>query len=133
MTIDQWLSMPCWIVDILPERVPAEGAGQFFAVEKFFLQDSALRRKQLDLILKLNCYYDLTLISENEEARNPEPAVWAGRIGREYLNILAGGQALITADHTDTYMTVYTADDQLLGRIGKLASAEGLFMWKGNG
>ena len=128
---DQLLTMPCWIVDILPERVPEGGPGQYSAVEKYFLQDPALRQKQRNIILKLNCYYDLTLAAENEEIRNPPPAVWNERIGREYLSILVDEQALITADHTDTYMTVFTADEMLLEMIRKLAKAEGMFVWKG--
>ena len=129
--VEELLAQPCWIVDVLPERVPEESPGQFAAVEKFFLQDPALRRKQLNIILKLNCYYDLTLAAGDEETGNPAPAEWAERIGREYLNILAGEQALIAIDHTDTYMTVFTADEKVLATIRKLAAGEGLFVWKG--
>ena len=32
------LEGPYWIVDILPEQVPADAAGQYFAVERYFLQ-----------------------------------------------------------------------------------------------
>ena len=129
---EELLALPCWIIDVLPERVSSESPGQYFAVEKHFLQDPALRRKQLDLILKLNCYYDLALETDDGEVRNPAPAEWARRIGREPLGILAGEHALITADHTDTYMTVFTADEGILAMIRKLAAAEGLFVWKGN-
>lgn len=124
--------MPCWIIDILPKRVPGESPGQFFAVEKYFLQDPALRRKQLHMILKLNCYYDLTLTDLHERARNPAPAVWERKIGREPLNLIIGGRALMTADHTDIHMTVFTADEEVLAMIRKLAASEGLFVWKGN-
>ncbi len=130
-SIDELLTKPCWIIDVLPERVPEESPGQYPAVEKYFLQDLALRQKQLQIILKLSCYHDLTLVNEKEEIRNPAPAVWAGRMGQKYLSILVGEQALITADHTDTYMTVFTADEAILAMIRKLAAAEGLFVWKG--
>ena len=51
--IDELLTKPCWIIDILPEQVPGNGPGQFFAIEKAFLHDPDLRRKQADLLLKL--------------------------------------------------------------------------------
>lgn len=129
--VEELLRMPCWIIDVLPERVPAESPGQYSSVEKYYLQDPALRQKQLNIILKLNCYYDLTLMAENEEIRNPAPAEWAGRIGRKYLSVQISKDALITADHTDTYMTVFTVDEEILMMIRKLAAAEGLFVWKG--
>ena len=132
MSIDALLEKPCWIVDILPEQVPEDSPGQYFPVEKFYLRDSSLRRKQLNMILKLNCFYELALATEDEEIRNPAPTFWQERLGQEYLSILVGKHALITADHTDTYMSVFTADEKLLEMIRKLAAAEGLFMWKGN-
>lgn len=128
--IDELLTLPYRIIDILPERVPEGSPGQYFTVEKYFLRDPSLRQRQLNLLLKLNCCYDLTLISEDEEIRNPAPEVWTERIGRESLNILAGGKTLITADRTDIHMTVYSADEKLLTMLGRLAEAEGLFMWK---
>ena len=130
--VEELLTMPCWIIDVLPERVTEKSPGQYTAVEKFFLQDPALRQKQLNIILKLNCYYDLTPAAGNEGTKNPAPAEWAARTGREYLNILVGEDALITIDHTDTYMTVFTADEKILTMVRKLAASEGLFVWKGN-
>ena len=37
-TIDELLQAPYWIVDILPEQVPADGPGQYFAVERYYLR-----------------------------------------------------------------------------------------------
>ena len=129
--IDEWFAAPCWVIDVLPDRVPDKSPGQYFAVEKYFLQDPELPRKQLRIILKLNCYFDLTLVTEKEETVNPAPEVWAERIGRECLSILAGDRALITTDPGDTYLSVFTADDRILAMIRELAAAEGLFVWKG--
>ena len=36
------LEGPYWIVDILPEQVSADAAGQYFAVERYFLQRSRI-------------------------------------------------------------------------------------------
>ena len=61
-TIEELLQAPYWIVDILPAQVPADSPGQYFAVEKYFLQERQLaeiKQKHIQLILKLNCYRDL--------------------------------------------------------------------------
>ena len=128
--IDELLMKPYWIIDILPEQVPENGPGHFFTIEKYFLHDPELRRKQTDLLLKLNCYFDLTLIRDEAEIKNPAPEKWTDLIGREYLNVLIG-DALITADNTDTYMTLFGPGEKLLKLTRKLAAAEGLFVWKG--
>lgn len=129
--IEELLEKPYWVIDLLPEQVPEKSGGQFFAVEKWFLKDPDLRRKQIGFLLKLNCYYDLTVIRDEGEIRNPEPRELAALAGREYLNILAGENALISVDPTDIYMTLYNPDERMLELAGELAEAEGLFLRKG--
>jgi len=61
-TVEDLLQCPYWIVDILPSQVPEKSPGQYFAVEKYFLQGNQIARikqKHIDLILKLNCYRDI--------------------------------------------------------------------------
>ena len=58
--IELLLEKPFWVVDPLPYQVPAEGEGQFFAVEKFFLESPMrclLLQKHARILLKINCYY----------------------------------------------------------------------------
>ena len=128
LQIEELLEKPFWVIDILPERVPEEGRGQFFAVEAWFLQDPALQQKKVDFLLKMNCYYDLTVVRDGEETRNPPPGELAAFVGREYLNILVGKQALISADHTDIYMTLYNPDKKMLRLAEQLAASEGLYV-----
>ena len=131
--IEELLGKPCWIIDILPERVPEGSGGQYFAAEKVFLRDPTLRRRQASFLLKLNCYYDLALAdAEGGEQRNPDPETLCGLAGREYLYIFAGENALITSDCTDTYMTLYNPDERMLALAEKIAAAEGLFVWRGD-
>ena len=57
-TVEELLQCPYWIIDILPSQVPAGSPGQYFTVEKYFLQGDrmeAIKQKHIDLILKLNC------------------------------------------------------------------------------
>ena len=66
-TIDELLRASYWIIDILPEQVPKDSPGQYFAVEEYYLESSrlaAVKQKHIDLVLKLNCYRDLSLGDE---------------------------------------------------------------------
>ena len=128
--IEEALKATCWVIDILPKRVPRLSQGQYRAVEQYYLKEPSVREKQVNLLLKLNCYYDLELQQENRQIHNTAPELLAGLVGREYLNILVK-KALIVIDHTDTYMTVFNADEELMALIRQLAESEGLFVWKG--
>ena len=134
-TIDALLEQPYWVVDPLPWRVPAQGEGQFFAVENFFL-DSAmsdqLLRKHARILLKINCYYDI-LVVEREEGRwtkNPDPEELYRRASdkRRHLSVLLGEDTLIVLSDYD--MTVYDPDRKILELVRALAGAEGLFVWQ---
>ena len=49
--IDEILEKPCWVIDILPERVPEDSEGQYFTIEKYYRREpqvSLLRRKFAD-------------------------------------------------------------------------------------
>ena len=139
--IEELFEKPCWVIDFLPRRVPAEGGGQFFRVERLWLREprlSALRRRFADILLKLNCYEEMDVGAPEEErfTRNPEPealADWAGQNRRDLCVLLPGRNALITLNRDDTHMTVYNPPPDLLSLIGQLAAAEGLFVWQAEG
>ncbi len=128
-TIEELLEMPYWVIDILPKQVPEHGPGQYFKVEDYFLssQLDAIKQKLINVILKLNCYVDLSL--EDEAEVNPDPERIVAAIRSRYVNIRAG-DALITSDKDDTCMAVFNAEAQLLDLVQKLAASEGLFVWK---
>ena len=130
MTIEELLERPYWVLDILPAQVPADGPGQYFAVERYYLQEpqlAAIKRKHLDLLLKLNCYRDMALGEEG--AGNPPPDQIAEAVLGEYTCILTG-DALIVSEPDDTCMTVYNPDEELLRLVRSLAAGEGLFLWQ---
>ena len=62
-TIEELLNSPYWIIDILPEQVPAGGTGQYFTIEHYLrrTQLSEIKKKHLNMLLKLNCYRDISL------------------------------------------------------------------------
>ena len=126
--IDALLQTPYWIIDILPEQVPADSPGQYFAVEKYFLEEehfAAIKQRHIDLILKLNCYRRITI----DDEANPAPESIAASMRERYLFILLD-DAMILSEPDDTHMTLFNPDEGLLNLVKTLAAGEGLFVWK---
>lgn len=126
--IDELLQSPCWIIDILPEQVPADGPGQFFAVEKYFLQKdrlAAIKEKHINVLLKLNCYRRLSVDGE----ANPPPERLAAAAKSRSLCLRVDG-ALILSEPDDTHMTLFAPDERLLALVRALAAGEGLYVWQ---
>ena len=131
-TVEELLQCPYWIVDILPSQVPADSPGQYFAVEKYFLQGeriNEIKQKHINLILKLNCYRDISI--SDETVVNPLPKHIADEMKKRYLYIMVG-ESMILSEPDDTHLTVFNPDSQLLELIRQIASGEGLFVWKPN-
>ena len=137
--IEELLNKPCWIVDILPERVPENSAGQYFAADRYFTRPDrlkALYRKFAELLIKLNCYYDMAVTFDwgaNWE-KNPDPEDFADRLEsapmNTYLRVIFEAQrAMLDLDLGDTNMTLYDPDSAIQDMVRKLAQAEGLFVW----
>ena len=120
--IEPYFERPYWVVDILPVQVPAYSPGQYFAVEEYFLREprlSALRRKYLELLLKLNCYFDMEIPALEE-------LVMSGTV----YALFEGEHTLCVLNYDDTNMTVYDPTDRFRGILEQLAGAEGLFFWQ---
>ena len=129
MTIDELLETPYWVIDILPEQVKEDSPGQYFAVERYWLEPDRLRpvkQKHLDLILKLNCYREVSL--DEEETGNPDPERIAEAVLNRYVCVRTG-DALITSGADDLYLTLYHPDEALLKLVETLARGEGLYVW----
>ena len=63
--VEELLEKPYQVIDILPERVPEEAPGRYFAVERYYLEPARfmdIRKRFADIILKLYCYYDLSVL-----------------------------------------------------------------------
>ncbi len=136
--VEELLEKSYRVVDFLPEQVPEGSAGQFFAVEKYYMNPERMkgfRRKFADILLKLNCYYDLQVCEAGTEAfeTNPAPEALFSRVCemKEDLWILLPGEnALLTLNRDYTHMTVYHPDKTLLRRLDRLAFSAGLFLWQ---
>ncbi len=138
--VEELLEKPYWIIDILPKQVPKDSAGQYSAVEQYYLQKSQiteLRRKYLTILLKLNCYYDLAVSTDcgDHWDGNPAPHMLQGLFLSDVnvcpVHVLIVPQnTLMVLDFYDTYMTVYDPAEDLLQMIRTLAGSEGLFVWQ---
>ena len=127
MKIDELLEKPYWIIDILPKRVPKDSPGQYFAIEDFLLKEQLeeIKKKHINVILKLNCYMDITI----DDEKNPAPERIRDIMLDRYIYIMLG-DSMILSEPDDTHMTVFDPDEELLDLIKKIASSEGLFVWK---
>lgn len=136
--IEALLNKPYWVIDILPEQVPENSAGQYFAIERYFLQQPGItdiHQRLTSVLLKLNCYSDFLVCLSDQEQQiyNPEPArlvSWINAEQKDLYIVLAGEDVLITLNHDDTFMTVYNPSEALIYRIRSLAMAHGLFFWQ---
>ena len=133
------LEGPYRIVDVLPEQVPEDAGGQYFAVERYYLQPERLgklRRSYAEILLRLNCYEDMEVSFDSCASweKNPDPEAFAEKLvkmsGNDFLRaVFPAEEAMIDLEPYDTYMTVYDGKAEFLDRIRKLAEAEGFFMW----
>ena len=133
------LEGPYRIVDILPEQVSANADGQYFAVERYYLQPErirALRRRYAEILLRLNCYYDMAVSFDSCASweTNPDPEAFAERVaglcGNDFLRaVFAEQNAMIDCEPEETWLTVYDPDAALQPLLTALAAAEGFFVW----
>ena len=136
--VERLLDAPYWVIDMLPMQVPQDGGGQFFAVERYYLdepQHGRLCRQFADVLLRLNCYHDLHVNHDDEWIKNPEPATLVTWLTDALQHghmcaLIDDGEALSTASSDETHLTLYNPSPDLLELVGKLAAASGLFFWK---
>ena len=136
--VERLLNELYWVIDVLPCQVPQGARGQFFAVEKYYLQEPQHERlcgQFADVLLKLNCYYDLHVNHCDKWVKNPAPATLASWLACSLQNghlcaLVDEGEALLTASGGDIYMTLYNPSPEMVELVRQLASAAGLFLWQ---
>ena len=140
MEIEDYLETPYWVIDILPKQVPANSRGQYFEIEKYYLEQPQLDiiyKKFTDILLKLNCYEDMDFSSDGENWNtNPLPqeikaAMMQCMADKQMLYIdMKPIDVMIIVSGDDTYMTVYHPTTEILELLGSIVASEGLFLWK---
>ncbi|WP_324823944.1 hypothetical protein [Sinanaerobacter sp. ZZT-01] len=137
--IDELLEETCYIVDFLPQRVPKNSEGQYFKIEEYFRKNgemAKLYQKFADILLKINCYYDFDVSYRGSWTKNPLPEELADWIKectfgkKDYMNILIEDEStMIVVNGDDLYLSCYNLNEKMKSLLGKLAAAEGLFLW----
>ena len=140
MEIEDYLGKPYWVIDILPKQVPANSRGQYFEIEKYYLEQpqfDIIYKKFTDILLKLNCYEDMDFSSDGENWNtNPLPqeikaAMMQCMADKQMLYIdMKSIDVMIIVSGDDTYMTVYHPTTEILELLGSIVASEGLFLWK---
>ena len=62
--VDRLLDAPCYIIEFLPQQVPKDCGGQFFAVEDYLLKHRGrygMSDRLVRIILKAMCYYPVVV------------------------------------------------------------------------
>lgn len=77
------------------------------------------------MLLKLNCYYQLSINGEV----NPSTEWMVKAVMERSLQIMVG-EVMILSEPDDLHMTVYNPDEKLIRLITAISSGEGLFVWK---
>ena len=138
--IDHLQRKPYWIVDVLPKQVPEGAGGQYFQVEKYFLshpQIDVICGKFVGMLARVNCYMDLQVSRDGEGwTANPLPEFLSGWFMESVAEqkplffLLDACKSLLEFSGDDHYLTLYGPSEGLLGLVGQLAAAVGLFVWK---
>ena len=132
MDIEIILKKKCFVIDILPKRVKENSPGQFFKIEEYFLKNiDKLHEKFFDIIIKINCYYDLEFLVDGNSFKNPTPVRVKSLINSKNYILIKFKNSLITINHDDIYMTLYNPDKEILKLITDLSNANGLFVREG--
>ena len=134
------LDGPYYVADILPAQVPRDAKGQYFAVDRWYRQPAQmarLRRMQAEVLLRLNCYYDMLISFDGGERweTNPDPETFVTRCaaleGSAFLRALFPPQrTMIDIEPDDTWMTVYCPQPDMQELIRQLAAGAGFFFWQ---
>ena len=137
--LESLLERQYWVVDMLPKQVPADGEGQYFKIEQYYLESprkEIICEKYTNILIKLNCYYDFEILFDERWQNNSTPHFLAECVSRCFSSnrplfvLLDSADALLGLVGDDTTMTIYNPTDSLLELVGALASSEGLFLWK---
>lgn len=136
--IDELMEKKQHLIDIFPKRVPEKADNRYFAAERFFQRNRCgYDRKIISIILKLFCYYDMTVVTEDVTVELPETEqlismlerCFSGDIG--YVDIiLTGSDALLCINSDDMYVSAYNMNGETEELAAQLVRAEGLFFYE---
>ena len=136
--VDRLLETPCYIIDFLPQQVPKDCAGQFFAVEDYLLKHHGrygLRDRFVHIILKAMCYYPVS-VHWGEWIEQPAPEQVVEIIDTiiekhsgDINMVFTSKAALLQFGWDCLNISIYNPDEEMCVLFEKLATSEGMF-WR---
>ena len=141
--VEELLEAPYFVADILPERVPKDSEGQYFAVEKYFCAPERLAdiyRRHAEVMLRFNCCHSMFVTFDWGETweRDPEPEGFVRRVtelaggGAGFMRaVFPGPKLMIELDAGDTWTSVCCRGGEAPETLRALVSSAGLFLWPG--
>lgn len=137
--IDELLEKTCYVIDFLPEQVKPDARGQFFDVEYYLLNSDKhffLKDKFVNIILKLMCYYHVSIQWEGwidrpspQKVEEAVSTIMDNHSG--WLNILLPEENVLVVFEWDCLnLSVYNPSEKVQTLMQKIAGSEGMFWWK---
>ena len=140
-TINRLLNKKYYIIDYLPMQVPKDSKGQFFEVESYLLKHMeryGLQDRFVSIILKVMCYYRISVLLKEEWIEQPSPdaiAAFVESIVQKHsgtMNVLfTENDALLVVDGDCLHITVYNPDEEMCNLMKNIAASERMFFRKG--
>lgn len=126
-------------MDYLPWQVPRDCGGQVFEIENYLLRNNeshGLKNKFLNIILKLMCYYRVSIHCD-EWIEQPAPEQVAEIIEKimnnhsGWINLLfSEKEALLQFEWDCMYLSFYNPDEEMRKLLEQIAWSEGMFFRK---
>lgn len=136
--VDELLKKECYIIDLLPETVSKNSIGQFLDVEYYLLNSkrhSVLKDKFVGIILKLMCYYHISVLW-NGWIDRPKPELIENAISEIMINhsgtldcLFPEEHALLVFNWDCLNLSVYNPSETMQRLFKQIAFSEGLF-WR---
>ena len=137
--VDRLLDAPCYIIDFLPQQVPKDCGGQFFAVEDYLLKHRGrygMSDRFVRIILKAMCYYPVSVYwGDWIEQPTPEQvveiidAIMENHSGDMNV-VLTSKDALVQFGGDCLNMSIYNPDEEIRNLLERIATSEGMFLRK---
>lgn len=135
--IDELLEKSCYVIDILPERVP-DLNNHYLDVEYYLLNSEKrheMKDRYVSIILKLMCYYRAAILW-NGWNDDPKPgdidAAVSGIMENHSgtLNVLFPNEdALLVFEWDFLHLSIYNMPEHMKALAEKIALSEDFFCW----
>lgn len=138
--VQELMNKPCWVLDMLPQRVEETADSHFFDVECYLLNREKrleMKNRYVNILLKLMCYYRVFILWDGWN-KHPKPEDIEGAIGTIMENcsgtlhvLFLREDALLIFAWDCLHLSLYNGLGTMLGLAEKIALSEGFFCWPG--